>query len=164
MIYSSLNDTENNERGVTIVEFCIIAPIFFLVLFVSLDFLRLTFQSLTIQFTVTHVLREVIVGPENRPTQYASQEEWIEGETIALARNFGLTLDGDRIAICPYSQIVAGIPCDPAVDNAGSPGELITVQVRSPTSGFSYLGENRLGSKLYNLSALVVARNEKWSL
>ncbi len=164
MMNSNRHSSATDERGVTIVEFCIIAPIFFLILFVSLDFLRLTFQSLTLQFTVTHVLREVVVGPDNRPAQYGSQEEWIEGETIALASNLGLTIDGSRIAICPYTQIVAGIPCDPAADNAGAPGELITVQVISPTSGFSYLTNNRIGNDLYNLNALVVARNEKWSL
>lgn len=150
------------QLGATILEFAIAGPFFLLLLLVSIDFLRLSYHALTVQFVATKVLRQAVVGPQGRPTAYSSQEEWIQKETIRIARSLGIVLSADQVAICPMQIVLAGASCDPLNDNAGGPGDMIAVQINAPTRGYSWSPAMRIGGRIYNISGLVVARNERW--
>lgn len=153
----------DSELGAAMVEMAVVLPVFLLILIISMDFLRLSYHSLTTQYVVNRVVRQAVVGPSARPAAYSSQEEWIQGATIALSRSLGVAVSADQIAVCPYSSVAGGGSCDPTADDAGQPGELIAVQVLAPTSGFGWSTANHLDLRNYALSAQVLGRNEPWS-
>lgn len=110
----------DNEKGATFVEATIALPVFFFLVFGSLELLRLGYYSLSTQFVATSVLRSASLGPvEFMQERYVSAEspfeEYVVDEIIARSARFGVKLASENIEVrcltesgCSNQSAIAG--------------------------------------------------------
>lgn len=158
-----------DTRGATLVEFAIVGPLFLVLLIVTIDLLRISYSALTLQYVTARVAREVAVGPSKRPRQvdgnplpgYETQGSWLITDMTGLANALNISLRPDHITICSFANLVSGDTCSP--DDADHSGQIIAIRVLMPAESF-LVGPmiNLFTRRRYNITSLVVARNEPW--
>ena len=111
----------HRRRGQSVVEFALVAPFFFLLPFGVIDFGRLFFAYSTVQHAMREAGRFAVTGgtipdPE-RPRRALSRVASIR----QVALNAGVGVDIRAVKVSSQSG---------GRDNAGGPGDLVTVSVR----------------------------------
>ena len=138
-------------------ETAITAWVFFTIIFLGCEMLRLGYNIIMTEYAASRVLREAVTGAAN-PTTYAvvsdpaARGAQIEDNVINLAASFGLNLgpaagDNPHVSVCPL-----GVDCTGG-DNAG-PGETsMTLKVRYPLPML-------FGLTTYTVNVIVIGQNE----
>ena len=136
-----------NERGATLVEHAIVLPIFMVLLIVVLDFLRISYNALTVQFVVANVIRQVSIGEMGNDS--------IQSAITRSAKKFGVPISTEQIALCPVSQY----PCSAVVKPEAN--ELVILQVQVPTNGLVFgNGLGQLSGGSFRLEGTALIRME----
>lgn len=160
--------SRKNERGATLLEFVLVGPIFLLFLIVSCDLLRLTYQILTIEYVAARVVRQVVVGPGQRPAAYGNQGAWLKNGIVDRAKSMFVPVALENIQICSARRVATG-QCF-AANGPDYPGDadvsdqIIAVRIEVPNDhGFLWGAKNRLIRFPFKINpVLVVTRNERW--
>ncbi|MCB0324637.1 MAG: hypothetical protein KDD69_13740 [Bdellovibrionales bacterium] len=145
-------DSISDEAGATLVEATIVYPILLLSVIASLELIRCTYIALAVQFSVTTVLRDAVIGPavfaappyNGAPPLY---ENFIRQRLQELTSGF-------RAPVAPEDIQISCLPPSHCREGAGQPGVLVQVQVLRPTR-ILFFHELRIRS-------IAVARNERW--
>lgn len=148
-----------SDDGATLVEFTFVGLMFLVLLVVTVDLLRLSYNALTVQFVASHVLRSAVLGPSARPSTYDSQAGWIKGGIMDLAGLYGVSVAAGDIEVCsapPAKEPACGD------EFAEASKEIVAVRVRIDGSSFVMSGIKSLSSSPFRISALALARNEEW--
>jgi Flp pilus assembly protein TadG len=104
-----------SERGTTIVEFAIVAPLVLLLVFGVIDFSRLFYTRLTMQHAVREAVRFAVTGnvtQDPNTGQPRTRPESIRAKIVENAT--GLDVDVNTIQITPA--------------DGGGPGQIVTVR------------------------------------
>ena len=142
---------KQGERGAVLIEHVLVLPVFFLLLLGSLEFLRIMYNQLSIQFAVSEASRRAVVRDAS-----ASMSE-VRNDIAARLRSLGIPLDAsDVITVCPIGRVDA---CRTASNNwqqdyyeRGRPSEQLVFEMRRSVSAAYF-------SRI-NLTARVFAKNE----
>ena len=140
------------EKGATLVESAIVYLVLFSVLVISFELLRASYVGLTIQFTVTRVLRDAVVGPQvyavspydASPTPY---EEYILANIEQRCRRLMVSVDRSDISIGCRQAASCTV-------TAAQPGALVQVEVQRPTRILLF--------RTLLIRSIAMARNEIW--
>jgi len=151
----------DNEKGATMVEFAIVAPFLILFIFLAIDMLYLCYRAVSLQYTVSTVFRETVIGiPEGTVGPY-NHGITMENRIKDLSASFGIVLDEDEIDICTASIFNSNAgdcdidPNNPAPPFTGDGGEPIVININHQT--------RVLFLDTYNLRATAIGRNEPFS-
>lgn len=154
-----------DERGATLVEHAIAFPLFFFLVFASIELLLFSYQVLTVQFVAARVIRQAVLGPEAyAPGDYDSRESFLVQRLIREAAQFNVNLRPTDIELCAApSRGELLVNCHPANSEgqfpngsaAGAPGQLVAI--RTTIQGKLA----RIGS--INVVNVVIGRNESWN-
>ena len=164
------------QRGATMVEFVVVFPVFVLLLLISLDLLRISYNYITVQYVADRVLRQVIVGRQGYPYDkspytethtaipYTNQASWLIHDMVSLANSFHVPLAGSDITVCSIVQLRTH-SCN-ANDFSGieQASSLFSVKVNIPArTGYAWGESNLLSTYLYPVApAQMIAKNEAW--
>jgi len=141
----------DSEKGATVVEFAIVAPVLIIFIFLGIDMLYLCYRAVSLQYAVNTVFRETIVGePESAAAGY--QHDFAMVDRIkTLSRSFGMELQDSEIEICSSASLDSNGLCF-GPDQTGTGGELIVININHQT--------NVLFLDSFNLRATAIGRNE----
>jgi len=131
------------EKGATVPEMTLAAPIMLIALISIFDLTRAGFNKLAIQHSLYTAARYGITGQVH---DGSTREESIRQAVVDQARTYGVILEDSMITICP-----AGETCEE--NNAGGTGAFVQVVVTKPLEMF-------FSSVTLNISASVVTKNE----
>jgi hypothetical protein len=121
-----------SEKGATLVEFALVMPVFFLLLFGVIDFGRYFFVQHTLQYGTREGTRLALVGKQltdpNNPSQLLSRLESIKK----------MIKDSVAMAVNPNDVVISVYPVDPpnysdkadGTLDAGEPGDYMRVKTQ----------------------------------
>ncbi len=143
------------QRGASLLEFAIIAPIFFLLLCAIFDFGHLFFVQMTLQDAIRQAGRFAVTGRHlqdpNDPSKTLSRVDSI----IRTAQNAGV---GTNITGIKVSSVTGGS------NNAGGPGDVVTVSVTDDLQLITPIISNFFGPKgVYKFTVSVTFKNEPFN-
>jgi hypothetical protein len=119
-----------NCKGATIVEFALIAPLFFLVVFATIEFGRFFFVQHTIQYATREGTRFALVG---RTLQGPDGQDMSRAASIiaTIEQNAAMAVqEGLNISIYPVGPPYTDPPGWETTVNAGQGGDYMRVRVR----------------------------------
>lgn len=128
-----------SERGAAMIESALALPLFFFLLIVGFDLLRMSYRAVSLQYLAERTSRYAVV----RAVTGAD----IQNEFDALASSFGLDVSTASISYCP----VTTSPCSGM--QPGKPGELMVFRVTLPNPIILLFAT-------FTLEATVVSKNE----
>jgi Flp pilus assembly protein TadG len=143
------------KRGEGLVEFAIVLPLFFLLIFGILDMGHLYFVQVTIENAVRQAGRFAVTGQKlpGQPSRVASIQQ--------VARNAAPGLDLTAIVISSSSGSATGGVGN--VDSAGLPGEDVTISLKTHLTLFTNLMGHYYGTNdVDTFSESVTFRNERF--
>ncbi len=135
------------ERGATMVEAVIVIPIFLVLLIVSADLLRLSFNILSIRFATSRVMRDVSIGGKT--------DAEIRQQMIDTASGYKINLVDENISMCRLSDY----PCNPGQIMPVDPGDLFVFEVRIPMQGLIF-GAIGIDNRVFNQRASAIGKME----
>ena len=154
-----------NERGATLVEHTIAFPLFFLLVFASIELLLFSYQVLTVQFVAARVVRQAALGPEVYAAgDYDSRESYLIQRLIHDAAMFQVKLLPTDIELCAAPSrgelLVSCRAADadgrfPNASAAGEPGQLVAIRTTVQRK-FAWVGS-------LNVVNVAIGRNESWN-
>jgi hypothetical protein len=115
------------ERGQTLAEFAIVAPIFFLLVFGFVDMARLYQSWVTIQHAAREGARYGVTGREDCNVTTPSRTACIEH--VARTQTQGLTDSDGDLTVGYRSWAYPGYADPPADDNAGAQCDALEVNI-----------------------------------
>ena len=137
----------SDERGAVFVEHTIALPLFFAILIVGFDLLRISYNAVTVQFVASRVMREASLG--------LTSASKIQSTAINLANKLGVPIKNSDVALCPAAQSrCTGI-------NPGASLELMVLQIDVPINGLLF--GSRLGTtrkSVFLLQAAAIGKME----
>ena len=143
------------QRGATLVENVIALPLFFVVLIIGIELLRVSYVKLSLQFLLTEVARESQINPG------LDAQEFRNMLTNRLSL-FGVSLNPERdsISVCP----ITSAPCENNEVLLGARRDVMIYRVDKELDLF-FLPEGAasvltISSKSLGLTARVMGRNE----
>ena len=141
-------------RGQTLLEFVLVAPLYFLLTFAVVDFGRMFFVQMALQQTVQAAARFASTGSHlsdpNNPGQNLSRINSI----IAAAKQSAMGADISNIQI---SSIGGG------VGSAGGPGDTVTVSLTSNLKLMTPMVAKFFSSGAYTFTSSATFKNEPFS-
>ena len=128
-----------SDRGATMLETALMLPLFFLILFVSFDLLKLAFNCLTLRYVAATVMRQVTVG-EFRTAP--DQQSAIKDKIVSMAAGLSTSVEPGDVKLCKLENY----PC--TAWNNGEQKDLVVLEVNAFPSGFvmhaaTYFGIDR---------------------
>src|SRR5271165_6123926 len=142
-----------SARGSSIIEFAVVVPAFFLLLFALLDFSRLFYVQLTLQNAVRQAGRYAITGNHiadpNHPGQNLSRVNFI----IQVAQNAAQGLDVSAIQV---SSLNGG------QGSAGGPGDTVTISLTTKLKLMTGLVAQFFKHDTYTFTVSVSFKNESF--
>lgn len=137
----------DNERGATMVEAVIVIPIFLVLLIVSADLLRLSFNIVSMRFATSRVMRTVSLG-----TLTAGE---IRTAMITTASDYKINLANENISMCR----LADYPCAAGQIADVNAGDLFVLEVRIPMQGLIF-GAIGIENRVFNQRASAIGKME----
>lgn len=141
-------------RGQAMVEFILVAPLYFLLTFAVIDFGRMFFVQMTVQQAVQEAARYASTGQHlpnpNVPGQNLSRVASITAEVQQDA--VGATITNVQI-----SSLAGG------VGSAGGPGDTVTVSVTTNLALMTPMVGNFFPNGVYTFVSSATFRNEPFS-
>lgn len=137
----------HSDCGASLVEVAITLPLFCLLLFGVIEFSRLAFVQLSLQYSLNRTARHVVLA------QHSLNE--VQMAASAEAADFGLKLnfaDDSQLAICAGEDT----NCVTPLAQTPSRAEKVILKLQKRVPLFVSLGT-------YNVSATVIARNEPYA-
>lgn len=148
-------DRRNSQRGSTLLEFAIIAPLFFLLIFAIFDFGHLFYVQMTLQDAIRQAGRFAVTGnhlPDpNNPGNNLSRVDSI----IQTAENAssGTTITGVQVS-----------SANGGANNAGGPGDTVTISITDDLQLVTPLIAQFFGPKgIYTFTVSVTFKNEPFN-
>ena len=155
------------EKGVAIVEFALLAPLFFFLLFAIIDLGSMFWVNLTMQYAVREGARYAITGQSNLDPNAAAQQRY--AAVIQEIKNSSMGLYdavAPTIAITNYGSDGSSQssqtynPSAPSPTLFGGPGDIIVLQLTNCTwSNLTVLRPFFTGGK-YQFNVATTMRNE----
>ncbi|MCB0325160.1 MAG: pilus assembly protein [Bdellovibrionales bacterium] len=137
------------DRGSTIVEFAIVSLVFFSLIVIGAELLRLSYTNITLQFAASRALRLAVIGPpEAAPADY-DHTTHVKDYFLELTSGLGISVPPESIRICASPNLNC------STDDSGNGGELIAIRA-------THTIELVLWHTTYTVSALAVGRNERF--
>ena len=100
-----VNVSRFDERGATILEHAIVLPVFFLLVLVSVELLRVLYNHTSIQFALTELSRASLVATTGDPGWSSDIDSTMRLRLASL----GVPLSGaDTLTICPLAVYGTG--------------------------------------------------------
>jgi len=125
-----------SRRGQSLVEFAMVAPLFFLLVFGITDYGRLFFTQLTMQYALREAGRYAVTGQKKNGVNPATNSNYTRCESIkAIAQQYasGLLPDSSSVTVRAYdsqghldADHCAGLPNETVVVSLTSQLRLIT--------------------------------------
>ncbi len=148
------------ERGAVLVETSFTAIVFFMIIFMGCELLRLGYNVMATNYVASRFLREAVIGNLD-PLDYGKVEagdirgNQLEDKIIDYAAQLGLFLgpkDGNNpnVTVCDV-----GLNCSGG-DNAGTADNLIYVRINYTLPMFFGLGS-------YQVNTIYLAKNEPFN-
>ena len=138
-----------NERGAVLIESTIALPIFFAILVVGFDLLRISYNAVTVQYVASSVMRQASLGKMD-----ASK---LQDYVLGAARERGVPLMPEDVALCS-----ANLDPDDCIGiTAGDSIQLMILRINVPIRG--YVFRSKLGgtkATRYFLQASSLGRME----
>ena len=153
------------QRGAAAVEFALIAPLLFLLLFVAMDFCVSLWVNLTMQYAVREGARYAVTGQSNLDPNASSQKRYLA--VIQEIRNSSMGLY-DMVSPS-YTITVNGKSNDYASQGSysnsmfGNPGDIIVLQINCSWPLLTPLARPFFANGLYTFSVAATMRNEGFS-
>lgn len=141
-----------DERGATLVEHAIALPIFLFFLIISIEFLRVSYYALSLQYTASAVMRDISLNP---PTGQGD----LHTRATQRLRGFAIKLDipgSAAVTLCPVGQYNTG-SCPIGSYNPGTQFDLMALSIRMRIRDSLLL---HFVDPVYTIEGLVVGRNE----
>ncbi len=140
-----------DERGATMVEHAIVLQFFFLVLLVSMEFLRVMYNHLALQYAVSEASRRAIVQAVTTPA------DQIRSDIATRLTSLGIPLSSeDIVVVCPMSQLAtcraSSVNYTQDYISRGRPQESVVYEIHRSINAFLF------GN--LQITARVFARNE----
>lgn len=148
----------NNQRGATLVEFSIVAWVFFLLIFGALDLFLYSYNTLSARYLVNDFLRTAVTGNARANGDVAEQDPNSRAISVrdALknkAKAFGLNLEDSNIEICYETTDAQGNRSCGSQFEAGNRNSLIVVRI-------NYQFQSLFQGWSYPVNITTVGRNE----
>ena len=153
------------QRGAAAVEFALIAPLLFLLLFVAMDLCVSLWVNLTMQYAVREGARYAVTGQSNLDPNASSQKRYLA--VIQEIRNSSMGLY-DMVSPS-YTITVNGKSNDYASQGSysnsmfGNPGDIIVLQINCSWPLLTPLAKPFFANGLYTFSVAATMRNEGFS-
>lgn len=143
-----------STRGSSIIEFAVVVPAFFLLLFALLDFSRLFYVQLTLQNAVRQAGRYAITGNHMADPNHPGQNLSRVNSIIQVAQNAAQGLD---VAAIQVSSLDGG------QGSAGGPGDTVTISLTTNQKLMTGLVAGFFKNGTYTFTVSVSFRNESFS-
>lgn len=140
-----------SSDGVVFLETAMVLPLFFTFLLVGMDLLRVSYNALTAQFVIERAMRQIVVHQVTKPQ--------VQTLVTAIAGDFGLTIDTNKIQLCPISNGTSSPNCNDVVPGASGALMALTVDIEPHGILLGRMGTSILTS-IFKIRSMVVARNE----
>ena len=158
--------SNQNEQGSTIVEFAIVSAFLLGFAITGADFLRLSYQNLTLQFMATQWMRTAVIGPtstgsteaqleSNRAVEIVRHTQAVRNGIKASALRLGVSLSDEQLRICPESDP----SCLWGASSTGDGGELLMIHIELPMRVLLFEPRG-VFARFFSIDAAVVGRNE----
>ncbi|CAB3771412.1 TadE/TadG family type IV pilus assembly protein [Paraburkholderia solisilvae] len=150
------------QRGAAAVEFALIAPLLFLLLFVAMDFCISLWVNLTMQYAVREGARYAVTGQSNLDPNASSQQRYLA--VIQEIRNSSMGLY--NMVSPTYTITVNGSTKNYATQGAysgsmfGNAGDIIVLQVNCTWPLLTPLARPFFANGAYTFSVAATMRNE----
>jgi Flp pilus assembly protein TadG len=149
-------------RGSTTVEFALIAPVLFFLLFAAVDMGVLLWVNLTMQYAVREGARYAVTGQDNLDPDTAAQQRY-----LAVVQEINSSSMGLYNLVAPsYTITVNGATQNYAAQanyNAsmfGNPGDIVVLQLNCAWPLLTPLLQPFFAGGLYRFSVAATMRNE----
>jgi Flp pilus assembly protein TadG len=152
----------HRQRGATAVEFALIAPLLFMLLFVGLDFGVSLWVNLTMQYAVREGARYAVTGQSDLDPNASSQQRYLA--VIEEIKNSSMGLYG--IVNPSYTVTVNGKSSNYASQGSysgsmfGNAGDIIVLQLNCNWPLLTPLAQPFFPNGVYTFSVAATMRNE----
>ncbi|WP_316157577.1 TadE/TadG family type IV pilus assembly protein [Cupriavidus sp. BIC8F] len=118
------------ETGASAVEFALVAPLFFLLIFSIVDFGMMMFANLTMQHAVREGARYAITGQSNLDPSAGAKQRYLAVEEKIRSSSLGIyKMSGATISTLIIPPVGSGIAQASGAGMYGSAGELVEIHV-----------------------------------
>ena len=142
-----------STRGSSIIEFAVVVPAFFLLLFALLDFSRLVYVQLTLQNAVRQAGRYAITGNHKVDPNHPGQNLSRVNSIIQVAQNAAQGLDVSAIQVSSL---------DGGQGSAGGPGDTVTISLTTNLKLMTGLVAQFFKHDTYTFTVSVSFKNESF--
>ncbi len=112
---------DHRKSGQSLVEFALVAPLFFLLVFGVIDFGRLFFTQATLQHALREAGRYAVTGNKLPGTNPETSQPYTRVESIKqIAKQAAMGLDVSSVSVSSQSG---------GAGSAGAPGDYVTVSI-----------------------------------
>lgn len=140
-------------RGATTLEYAIAFPLYLVFLLCTLELLRISYNSLSLQYICTEVARELSI---NAPTNSAEVKNAVE--TRLSAFGIDLNYSTDSVTFCPV-RIYGASACPNGSFVAGKRLSPMAFSVKKEIQEFIL---PKVLLPVYRLEGFIIIRNEPW--
>ncbi|HEY3598885.1 MAG TPA: TadE/TadG family type IV pilus assembly protein [Paraburkholderia sp.] len=158
----SCRQSPHQQRGASTVEFALIAPLLFLLLFVAMDFGISLWVNLTMQYAVREGARYAVTGQSNLDPAASSQQRY-----LAIVQEIKNSSMGLYDLVDPsYTVTINGKANDYATQGSystgmfGNPGDIIVLQLNCTWPLLTPLARPFFAGGAYSFSVAATMRNE----
>jgi Flp pilus assembly protein TadG len=140
-----------SAAGTSLLEFALVVPLFFLLLFGLMDFARLFYVEITLQNALRQAGRYAITGNHLPDPQHQGQNLSRVASIIQIAQNSAAGLDVSSIQV---SSLAGG------AGSAGGPGDTVTISLTTNLKLMTALVAQFFKNGTYTFTVSVTFRNE----
>jgi Flp pilus assembly protein TadG len=145
------NLKQASTAGTSLLEFALVVPLFFLLLFGLMDFARLFYVEITLQNALRQAGRYAITGNHLPDPQHQGQNLSRVASIIQIAQNAAQGLDVSSIKV---SSLAGG------AGSAGGPGDTVTISLTTNLKLMTTMIAQFFKNGTYTFTVSVSFRNE----
>lgn len=136
----------HSESGATLVEFSVVGSLFFFLILLGAELLRLSYTTLVVQYVSADILRETVIGPSSNNSLEYDHAQAMKTQFIARAYGMGVAISPEAVRFCVEPEF------DCQTDTTGNGGEMLVLRVQHRTQ-LLFWGE-------HIVKTFVLGRNE----
>ena len=138
-------------KGQAMIEFAIVAPVFFFLIFAAMDYSRMFFSQMTLQDAVQEAGRYASTGNHQPDPNHPGQNLSRVNSIIAMAKQYAL---GANISNIQISSALGG------AGSAGGPGDTVTISLTSNLPLMTPMVSRLFPNGQYTFTSSVTVKNE----